>query len=64
MSHASQAQSISTMPGSLGMGLGHGLGSDSEKSEPPTESFAGAVVSWEVSQPVTHPAKSLVACKI
>lgn len=50
--------------GSFGMGLGHGLGSDSEKSEPPTESFAGAMVSWEVSQAVTHPDKWLVACKI
>lgn len=36
--------------------LGLGLGSDSEESEPPTESFAGAVVSWVASQPVTHPA--------
>lgn len=39
------------------MGLGHRLGSESEESEPPTESFAGTVVSWEVSQPVTHPNK-------
>lgn len=50
--------------GSFGMGLGPGLGSDSEKSEPPTESFSGAMVSWEVSQAVTHPDKWLVACKI
>lgn len=45
-----------------GKGLSHGLGSDSEESEPPTESFAGAVVSWEASQPATHPAQWLVAC--
>lgn len=64
ISHASQAQSISTMPWSLGKGLSHGLGSDSEESEPPTESFAGAVVSREAFQPVTHPAEWLVACKI
>lgn len=46
------------------MGLGHGLGSDSDEWEPPTESFAGAVVRWEASQPVTHPAKWPVACEI
>jgi hypothetical protein len=49
------------MPGSLTMGLGHGLGSDSEESKSPPESLAEAMVSWEVSQPVTHPDKWLVA---
>lgn len=58
VSHGSPALGISTTAGSLGTGLGHGLGSD---SEPPTESFAGAELSWEASQTVTHPAKGLVA---
>lgn len=43
---------------------GHGLGPDSEESEPPTESLAGAVLSWEPSQSGTHPARWLIACEI
>ena len=59
-----QAQSGSRMAGSFGTELGHRLGSDSEQSEPPTESFAGAVVSWEASQLGPRPTKWLVAREI